>query len=256
MNQSKPPFSAADRSQSTWYGVPSAGAPSKSEISTPSREIVTTWSWPSSMASRVCSMNAETSEARNVSPSPTPTTRGEFRRAATTWSGSWASTATSVKAPPRRWQTCTHGLGQGDAAVDGRLEQVRDDLGVRLGDQLVAVPLQLGAQHGEVLDDPVVHQRDATVRPEVRMRVGVGRRAVRGPAGVPDAGVRGRQRVVGQCLGRGCRACRHASATRCAPRGRRRHRRSRSRGTPACADRRRRPRRPACGPTYPTIPHM
>jgi hypothetical protein len=51
------------------------------------------------MASRVCSMNAATSEATKFSPSPTPTTRGELRRAATTTSESSASTATNVKAP-------------------------------------------------------------------------------------------------------------------------------------------------------------
>ena len=68
-------------------------------ISTESRVIVTTWSWPSSSASRVCSMNADTSEPRKFSPSPSPTTSGELRRAATTRVGSSASTATSVKAP-------------------------------------------------------------------------------------------------------------------------------------------------------------
>ena len=73
--------------------------------STASRVIVTTWSWPSSSASRVCSMNAATSEPRKFSPSPSPTTSGELRRAATTRDGSSASTATSVKAPSSCWQT-------------------------------------------------------------------------------------------------------------------------------------------------------
>ena len=68
-------------------------------ISTESRVIVTTWSCPSSSASRVCSMNAATSEPRKFSPSPRPTTSGELRRAATTRVGSRASTATSVNAP-------------------------------------------------------------------------------------------------------------------------------------------------------------
>ncbi|CAM5664711.1 hypothetical protein SALBM217S_10899 [Streptomyces griseoloalbus] len=57
------------------------------------------------MASRVCVMNAATSEARNDSPSPTPTTSGELRRAPTTTSGSSACTATSVKAPSSRRHT-------------------------------------------------------------------------------------------------------------------------------------------------------
>ena len=67
--------------------------------------IVTTWSWPSSIASRVCSMKAATSEATKFSPWPTPTTRGELRRAATTVSGVWLSTATRVNAPCSRPQT-------------------------------------------------------------------------------------------------------------------------------------------------------
>ena len=67
--------------------------------------MVTTWSWPSSSASRVYSMNAATSEPRKFSPSPIPTTSGEFRRAATTREGSCASTATRVNAPSSCWQT-------------------------------------------------------------------------------------------------------------------------------------------------------
>ena len=60
--------------------------------------------------------------------------------------------------------------------------------------------LELGAQRGEVLDDPVVHQRDPAGGAEVRVRVGVVGRAVGGPAGVPDAGRRRRQRVLRERL--------------------------------------------------------
>ena len=67
--------------------------------------IVTTWSWPSSIASRVNSMNAATSEPRKFSPSPRPTTSGELRRAPTTTSGWAASQITSVKAPSSRRHT-------------------------------------------------------------------------------------------------------------------------------------------------------
>ena len=66
--------------------------------------IVTTWSWPSSIASRVNSMNAATSEPRKFSPSPRPTTSGELRRAPTTTSGWAASQITSVNAP----SSCRH----------------------------------------------------------------------------------------------------------------------------------------------------
>ncbi len=50
-------------------------------------------------------MKAATSEPRKFSPSPTPTTSGELRRAATTRDASSASTATRVNAPSSRRQT-------------------------------------------------------------------------------------------------------------------------------------------------------
>ena len=82
-----------------------AGAPSKPVTATASGVMVTTWSWPSSMASRVYSMNAATSEPRKFSPSPRPTTSGELRRAPTTTPGSSACTASRVNAPSSRLQT-------------------------------------------------------------------------------------------------------------------------------------------------------
>ena len=102
MKVAKPPFWAASASQSTWYGSRSTTAPSASVTTTASGVISTTSSWPSSSASRVCSMKATTSEARKFSPSPRPTTSGLLRRAPTTTWGSRASTASSVKAPSRR----------------------------------------------------------------------------------------------------------------------------------------------------------
>ena len=67
--------------------------------------MTTSWSWPSSIACRVCAMNALTSLAKNISPSPTPTTRGEFRLAATSTVGTSAWAATSVNAPSSFRQT-------------------------------------------------------------------------------------------------------------------------------------------------------
>ena len=87
--------------------------------------------------------------------------------------------------------------------LDAVLEQVRGDLGVGLGEQVVAVALELVAQLGEVLDDPVVHHRDAALLAEVRVRVGVVGGAVGGPAGVPDAGRRRRQRLSPRSPSRG-----------------------------------------------------
>ena len=74
--------------------------------------------------------------------------------------------------------------GVGVAARD----EVGDHLGVgvaRQGDAGVGEP---GAQRGRVVDDPVVHDRHAAGLVAVGVRVGVGRRAVGGPAGVADAG--------------------------------------------------------------------
>jgi hypothetical protein len=66
----------------------------KEVISAPSGVMTTSSSWPSSIAVRVCAMNALTSLATNISPSPTPITSGEFRRAATSTEGTSACAAT------------------------------------------------------------------------------------------------------------------------------------------------------------------
>ena len=60
-----------------------------------------------------------------------------------------------------------------------------DDLGVGFRPELGALVLQLLAQLAEVLDDAVVHDREAVGG--VRMRVAFGRPAVGRPAGMPDA---------------------------------------------------------------------
>ena len=132
-----------------------------------------------------------------------------------------------------------HRGGQVGAAGHLALQQLRGDLGVGLGAQFAAVGLRARPEPGEVLDDPVVHQRDPAVRAQVRVRVGVVGGAVGGPAGVPDAG-RGRAAADSRrSPSRGWRACRPAC-----PRTMRHRRRpgrcrpSRSRGTPAAAARR------------------
>ena len=62
---------------------------------------------------------------------------------------------------------------------------MRDDLGVGLRSEVVAVGHQFGAQFGEILDDAIVDDRHAVG--EMRMSVGFVRYAVRGPAGMADA---------------------------------------------------------------------
>ena len=69
------------------------------------------------------------------------------------------------------------------------LDEVRHDFGVGLGRELVPGLLQLFAELGEVLDDPVVDHEDAAMAIRVRMRVDVGRPAMCRPARMPDAEV-------------------------------------------------------------------
>ena len=67
------------------------------------------------------------------------------------------------------------------------LDEMRDDLGVGLGLEVVPLRLQLVLQLEVVLDDPVVDDDDAAGAVAVRVRVLFGGPAVRGPAGVADA---------------------------------------------------------------------
>jgi hypothetical protein len=62
---------------------------------------------------------------------------------------------------------------------------MRDYLGVGFGAELGALVLQLLAQLPKVLNDAIVHNREAVGG--MRMRVALGGAAVRGPAGMPDA---------------------------------------------------------------------
>src|SRR5215212_6468843 len=64
---------------------------------------------------------------------------------------------------------------------------MQNDLGVGFSFEHRAVFLKRSAQLAEILDDAVVDNGDAIGR--MRMRVGLGRLAVRGPTGVADAGM-------------------------------------------------------------------
>jgi hypothetical protein len=80
------------------------------------------------------------------------------------------------------------------------VDAVRDDLGVGLRGELVALALGLVAKLLVVLDDAVVDDRDAVLR-DVRVRVSLARYAVRGPAGVCDAEAPVRRIGVERVLG-------------------------------------------------------
>ena len=103
----------------------------------------------------------------------------------------------AVKAP----DDGAHCLGERLAAVHLARQQVTGDLGVRLGLEDEALRRELRAQGGEVLDDAVVDDRDATARREVRVRVRVRGRAVSGPPGVANGGGAVVERVFREFLG-------------------------------------------------------
>ena len=92
-----------------------------------------------------------------------------------------------------------HRVAQLGAARERVVDEVRDDLGVGIGFERVALGLEFGAQFRVVLDDAVVHDRDALAR-HVRMRVDGVRHAMRGPARVRDAGHAGDRRGLVQRL--------------------------------------------------------
>ncbi len=101
---------------------------------------------------------------------------GEHQREVALQPGQHGRTPTATKSPAvSPWWYCP-----GD--------QVHGDLGVGVAGELDAVGFQLLAQHGEVLDDPVVDDRDLARGVAVRVGVAVGRPAVGGPAGVAEAG--------------------------------------------------------------------
>jgi hypothetical protein len=166
----------------------------------------TTWSWPSSTASRVCSMNADTSLARKFSPvAPADHQRrvapggdhrvghlgvhGEQREGALEPADRAAHRLGEQLRPLDR-----AGLAQ-RADLGG--EQVGRALGVGVAGELDAGRLQLAAEAGEVLDDAVVDDGDPAVGGQMRVRVAIGRAAVRGPPGVPDRRAAGGNAVVG-----------------------------------------------------------
>ena len=81
------------------------------------------------------------------------------------------------------------------------VDPVRDDFGICLGRELVTEALEIAAQFLVILDDAVVHDREAVIG-NVRMRVALGRHAVRGPASVRDADLAARGRLVDRILQR------------------------------------------------------
>ncbi len=145
-----------------------------------------------------------------------------------------------------------HGFEQ--VAVVHVVDQVGDHFGVGLAFEHIAGGGQFGAQLVMVFDDAVVHQRDALAR-EMRMGVVRGRRAVRGPARVGDAGEAGQTGFLPPALRGRPRARCCASAAACRRRAGRR-RRSRSRGIRAASSLASRMGVILRCATAPTMPHI
>ena len=106
-------------------------------------------------------------------------------RAHTILSGSLLEITAMPYVPSTRLQRVDHRVLE--LAVERRLDQVREHLGVGLGLERVPLHLEHLPQRAVVLDDAVVHDGDRARAVDVRMRVALVRRAVRGPARVGDA---------------------------------------------------------------------
>ena len=134
-----------------------------------------------------------TSLATKLSPSPTPMMTGGPRRAATILSGSAAESTPRAKAPVSRLTARAHsgfernGLAGSFSVLLHLFDQMRDDFGVGLGNELVALRGQCAFQVKIIFDDAVVNHNDATGAVAVRVSVLFGWAAVRSPAGVADA---------------------------------------------------------------------
>ncbi len=134
----------------------------------------------------VTGSNAGTPLATKFSPMPRPMTSGLAMRVTTMRSGSLASNTSSAYAPTKRCTARRTRLEQVVALLQVVVHEVRGDLGVGLGLELVALGDELGLERLVVLDDAVVDDGDA-VAGQMRVRVRFGHAAVRGPARVRDA---------------------------------------------------------------------
>ena len=99
---------------------------------------------PRNTTSRVWLRIAGMSDATKNSPSPRPTTIGGPLRTATIFSGIVGRDQHEREQPAHQQQRAPHRVLEA-VVFHLALDQVRDDFGVGLGDELVALPLQLAA---------------------------------------------------------------------------------------------------------------
>jgi hypothetical protein len=88
-------------------------------------------------------------------------------------------------------------VARGVTALVLSRDQVDGDLAVGFAGELHARSFQLGPQRGEVLDDPIMNDRDLAGSVAMRMRIAAGRPAVGGPPRVAERGASGQNRRIG-----------------------------------------------------------
>ena len=142
---------------------------------------------------RVCARNAGTAEATNCSPSPRPTISGHSggrRPACPARRGSSPRTRSGPRAARRPRGPRRRGRPRSSSAIRWAITSASVS-------EVNVLPCcqQALLQRHVVLDDPVDDHVDAVVAVVVGMGVGLAHTAVRGPAGVADAG---RCRALGE----------------------------------------------------------
>ncbi len=110
---------------------------------------------------RVSVRKAAIEEARNVSPFPSPTTSGHWKPRADEQVRVVVVDRDEGEVPFELRVRGAHSVDE--VALVVALDQVDDDLGVRLGAEAVAVGLKRLLQLAVVLDDPVQDDRDLLV---------------------------------------------------------------------------------------------
>ncbi len=190
MNESKPPFSAASRSQSMVNGRPCGRAVEAHDLvavlGDDDRVVLAEFDGVAGVGDERGNVGAEEHLVL--------TDADDQRRGATAGDDLPRLVDMGEQQGEGALETAEHGqcgrleVASGGARGVGQGEQVGGDLGIGLTGELDARRLDLCAQRGEVLDDAVVDDRDLAVEGDVRVRVDVVRPTVGGPAGVPDAG--------------------------------------------------------------------
>ena len=150
---------------------------------------------------------------------PTPSTSGLPRRAPIKHAGHIRMNDGDAIGADHLAQRFPHGLDKRGlrfflAAVEGRADQVGENLGVGLGLENMAFLFELGPEREVVFDDAVVHKHEAPAVVEMRMSVLVGDAAMGGPARMTDAKLAVR-RTCRDDLRQDPRCVRQSCALRC-----------------------------------------